>query len=740
MNAGTKAVPFQAVESVLATDELARRNSRPPQHEAECGALRRIARTLADSPDAILQGLVDGVMDLCHAHSAGISILEDNDETPVFRWHAIAGRFSPNLLGTAPREFSPCGLVIDRDELVLFREPSRYYPYLSDMSPHIEEALLVPFHVGGRPIGTLWVLSHDASRRFDAEDARLLTSVANVAAASYQVVKAMRALAADSAARAEMHRELEQRNVELSLEIAERKRVADALRRSEQRLRLAMESTSLGTFEWQIQTDRVELSENIRRQFGLELAGHLTLSETLEHVHAEDRPTVTAAIQTALDPEGARVYYAEFRTTLPDGRIRWFDVRGVVIFDGQSKTPQCMVGISVDITHRKEKEIGLQNSAEALTRANRMKDEFMATLAHELRNPLTPIRNGLEILSLTGLANPTQRRACDVMGRQLRHLVRLVDDLLDISRITQGRLNLRRETVTLRRVIDSAVETILPQIEAAQHSLKIDVPEQTIYLDVDPVRIAQAVGNLLANSARYTPSGGAIELRARPEDGGVQISVHDTGIGIAPHMLSKVFEMFTQEVRAERQSEAGLGIGLSLTKALVAMHGGRVWAESEGVGKGSTFTIWIPTTRAGASDPSYPIGTAPAQVCKRRVLVVDDNLDAADSTASLLGLMGHEVHEARDGLQAVEAARVFEPDLILMDIGMPGVDGHEAARRIRALPLAKRPLIVAMTGWGQESERRRSREAGIDAHVVKPVEASTLARLLCDMLTEDTLA
>jgi PAS domain S-box-containing protein len=714
---------------VLATGELEKRRNRPARHEAENRALVHLTRTLADNPDHALQALVDATLELCEAGSAGISLLEDTDSGPQFRWRALAGAAAGRTPEMKPCDRSPCGLVVEQDRLALFDRPARFYAYLDELSPHIEEALLAPIHVGMKTIGTLWVLTHHTEKRFDAEDARLLTNLANVAGAACRLISALRIYEADRHLRDRIFDEIQTRNVELSIEVEERKRIADALKRSEERLRLAMEALDLGTFEWNIPADRAECSPNVKRLFGNVSDEPSTLQEILARIHPEDRDAAEAGIRAAIESRGERIFAGEFRTALTPPT--WVNVRGAVLLDEHGE-PQCMVGIVLDITQRKLQESELRRTAAELGTENRLKDEFMATLAHELRNPLTPIRNGLEILALTGLTHPTQRRACDVMSRQLRHLVRLVDDLLDISRVTQGKLTLKRETVSLQRLIESAVETIMPQIEAAQHELTLDVPSEPLLLEVDPVRIAQAVGNVLANSARYTPAGGRIELSARPALGGVEIRVRDNGIGIAPDLLPRIFDMFAQGRRDDRHTETGLGIGLALTRALVTMHGGTVRAESEGTGKGSTFVLWLPVApsgaRAGVADKLPAIATK-----RRRVLVVDDDVDSADSMAALLGLMGHEVHEARDGLQAVHAARVFEPDLIFMDIGMPGLDGHEAARRIRNLPLPKRPMIVALTWWGQEFHQVRSREAGIDAHLVKPVDAGTIARLLSEL-------
>jgi len=371
-------------------------------------------------------------------------------------------------------------------------------------------------------------------------------------------------------------------------------RAAEALARSEERLRLAMEATALGTFEWDIQTDRVQCSPHVKRQFGFFSTDALTLESVLSRIHPEDRESVRATIQSAMIATGSHTYAGEFRTFLPDGTSHWIDARGAVMFSELGTRPQSMTGIVLDITERKRQEQRLSRSAADLGTANRMKDEFMAMLAHKLRYPLTPIRNGLEILALTGLSDPAQRRACDVMLLHLQRLVHLVDELLDASLINRGTLGLHKELVALRPTLERAAELVGPQIAAARHELTIDVPQETLVLEIDPVRIAQAIGNLLENSARYTPEGGHIILRARADGNGIAIEVVDNGPGIDPEALPHLFDMFGEKKPQAPGGDKGLGLGLALTKALVGMHGGNISLVPASKGSGSVFRVWLP--------------------------------------------------------------------------------------------------------------------------------------------------
>jgi PAS domain S-box-containing protein len=362
------------------------------------------------------------------------------------------------------------------------------------------------------------------------------------------------------------------------------------------------------------------------------------------------------------------------------------------------------------------------------------KDEFLATLAHELRNPLAPIRNALEIMRVTGVdAATVQQAARTMIERQLGQMVRLIDDLLDVSRITRGRLTLRKERVDLASVVKSAVDTSRPLIDASGHELVIDLPEQSVPLDADPVRLAQVFSNLLNNAARYMDRGGRIWLTAEIQGIEAVVTVRDSGIGIPPEALPTVFDMFTQVDESLSQSQGGLGIGLTLVKRLVELHGGRVEAYSEGRGKGATFTARLPIAEiATAPAPALSPARSREHTITRRVLVADDNRDAAESMGMLLRLMGNEVRTVHDGLQAVNEAEMFQPDVILLDIGMPRLNGYDAARRIRKQRWSQGTVLVALTGWGQEEDKRRASEAGFDKHFTKPVNPADLERLITD--------
>jgi signal transduction histidine kinase/ActR/RegA family two-component response regulator len=357
------------------------------------------------------------------------------------------------------------------------------------------------------------------------------------------------------------------------------------------------------------------------------------------------------------------------------------------------------------------------------------KDQFLAVLAHELRNPLAPIASALDILKQPGIDAATAVKARDVADRQLKHMTRLVDDLLDVSRIMRGKIELRKEKVELAAIVARAVETARPLVEGSRHQLEVSLPDEPLWLEADLVRLAQAVGNLLCNAAKYTEPGGTISLTAMCDAGEVALRVRDNGIGIAPEVMPRLFQMFMQVAPGATRSQGGLGIGLTLVKSLIEMHGGTVEARSEGLGKGSEFLIRLPTVE-GPLLPEEPLTTADVGAALgRKILVVDDNADAAESLAVLLRLRGHEVQVALGGTEALEMADANMPELVFLDIGMPDIDGYEVARRLRSR-FNSGMTLVALTGWGTEQDRRRSRDAGFDHHLTKPVELAAVEAVM----------
>jgi PAS domain S-box-containing protein len=403
---------------------------------------------------------------------------------------------------------------------------------------------------------------------------------------------------------------------------------------------------------------------------------------------------------------GDRLIVVDFmlQPVMEDGRLRF------------------VIPSGVDVTERRRAE-------ERLREADRRKDEFLATLSHELRNPLSPIRNAARLLGSPQLTPEALAWGRQVIERQVRHMGRLLDDLLDVSRITEGKLELKYERVALNTVVDAAVEAAQPLLDAKRHALRVRLPQQVVEVECDPVRLAQVFGNLLTNAGKYTAPGGQIDFSMWVEGGCVVASVRDDGIGIPGPQLRSVFEMFSQVKGSLQHSEGGLGVGLALARGLVDLHGGSIEARSDGPGRGSEFVVRLPFASLG--QPAEPAREPPAPAASgRRIMVADDNDDAAQSLAMLLRSAGHEVVVANDGAEAVDLAARARPDLAILDIGMPRLDGYEVAAKLRQMPWGRDIGLVALTGWGQEHDKRRAAEAGFDVHVTKPLDPDALERLV----------
>lgn len=374
----------------------------------------------------------------------------------------------------------------------------------------------------------------------------------------------------------------------------------------------------------------------------------------------------------------------------------------------------------------------VESSAQLEARSAQRRSEFLAVLAHELRNPMAPIRTGLEIMRLRADSPETIERVREMLERQTRQMTHLIDDLLDVARVTSGKIDIRKQLVDLNRVVSGAVETSSPMIQGARHLLDVELWNEPLLLDIDPTRIAQVVDNLLGNAAKYTPPGGQLRLKVSKEAGSAVVSVSDSGMGIAPEHRDTIFEMFNQVGREGGMVQGGLGIGLALVRQLVMLHGGSIAASSPGPGQGSTFTVRLPLgvrRGAGEQEPTLPDRRATSRRTFR-IMVVDDNTDAAESLSLLLQMNAHDIRTANNGRDALALAAEFRPDVAFLDIGMPGMTGFELATRLRAMPELARLTIVAVTGWGSEEDQACSREAGIDHHYTKPIAAETVSRLL----------
>jgi len=488
----------------------------------------------------------------------------------------------------------------------------------------------------------------------------------------------------------------------------------------DQRLRLALEAASLGTWEHVPSTHSTYWDARSKAIFGLLPEEDLDFERYQAAIHPDDAANVFAGIAKAIDPEGSGECTLRYRIRHAQGAELWVEAHGRCTFVGG--VPQRINGTLLDITEQKRAE-------DAMREATRRKDEFLAVLGHELRNPLAPILTALEVMRLSASGQFTLER--DVIERQVRHMMRLVDDLLDLARIARGSIALRREPTELRSAVDRGVEMSSPLFEERRHRLQLDVPPG-IWVEVDRVRFAQVVSNLLTNAAKFTPPGGAVRVSARVESGEVLLEVEDTGIGIEAGDLASLFKPFVQLARRDDPAYGGLGLGLSLVRDLMQLHGGTVAATSEGTGRGSRFTIRLPAIASGAAPtPGGALARAGA-TRQRRVLLVDDNQDSAEMLGMLVEGLGHVAHVAFDGPGALAVAAEFAPDIAVLDIGLPVMDGYELAARLRERLAARCPRLVALSGYGQETDKARSREAGFFLHLTKPIDAKELEAVLSD--------
>jgi PAS domain S-box-containing protein len=507
--------------------------------------------------------------------------------------------------------------------------------------------------------------------------------------------------------------------LKITRDLTERRAAEESLRQSEERLRLIIENVQDYAIFMLDPEGRVASwnvgAERIKGYTPAEIIGlHFSVFYPSEDV-AEGRPEeylAQALRDGRVELEGWRVR--------KDRSLFWANVTITALYDKEGKH-RGFAKITRDMT--------AQRKIEELELANRQKNEFLAMLAHELRNPLAPIRSGLELLSMEGVDDATVDETTAMMQRQVTHLVQLVDDLLDVSRIVTGKISLRKEPVEISQVIRAAAEEVQPVLDARGHELMVSMPQKTIVVDADVVRLTQVLTNLLTNAAKYTPTPSQIWLTVERDDGHVVIHVRDPGVGISAELLPDVFNLFVQADTSLARSEGGLGIGLTLTKRLMELHGGTIRAASEGADRGSEFTVSLPISKHAATS-RHEHGGHEAARTKRRVLVVDDNVDAAITVASLLKAWGHDVHIVYNGPAAIDAARTYRPEIVLLDIGLPGMSGYEVARTLRSDPMHQGVLITALTGYGQAEDRARSHAAGFDYHLTKPPDMSMLEKLV----------
>jgi signal transduction histidine kinase/ActR/RegA family two-component response regulator len=723
------------LEEVIAITELDDRPARAPDFESESRALVGLMKALREADANVLQKLAETALSLCRAHSAGVSLEEEQQGRRVFRWHGAAGRWAPFIGRAVPRDASPCGVVVDRNVPLLMRHPGRHFTFPYADVPPITEALLVPFTADGVAVGTIWLGSHDQSRRFDREDLRVLASLGECASLAY------RALARNAAMQVALVKERADfallraisaaliRENDIDALYEQILDAATSIMGSERASLQILGEGKLCLLGWRgFDAASVRYWQEVRADSASACGRALSRKE---RVVIEDTELCEVLAGTKDLAEFRRAGIRSVQSTPLISRTG--ELVGILSTHwraphspaaGELRLLDVLARMAADLIERARTE-------QAMREVDRRKDEFLAILSHELRNPLAPITTGLELLRRPD--NPPELIASIhlMMSRQISHLTRLVNDLLDLSRITRGTIELQRATIELSGVIGAAVDLARPLIDQRGHDLVVEQPVRSPCVNGDLERLTQVVSNVLGNAARYTDPGGRIHLVVRNEDGYALIIVRDSGLGIPAGQLEQVFGMFAQvpEHRA-RGGGGGLGVGLALARRLIELHGGTIVARSAGLGHGSEFVIRLRLADAAElSDEVMRHGVNDAHAAGRRILIVEDNVDAADSLRTALESLGHTVRTAQDASEGLAAVDEFSPQAVLLDIGLPGIDGYEAARRVRS-SLGRGVQLIAVTGWGQERDRERARQAGFDAHLTKPISIGALASVL----------
>ncbi len=650
----------------------------------------------AGSLDAVYEAALQGVQVQLGAERASLLLFDAAGIARFVAWAGLSDEYRKAVDGHSP--WSPDELDA-RPVLVgdVSREPS-LAPFAAVLAREQIRALaFVPLQFGARLHGK-FMLYYREPHAFSVEEIETAEQIADYVVMSIEHHRLAVALKEQLATERDLRRHAEE---------------------SESRLHVALVAGQMGTWEWDIVKSRAIWSKELERMHGLEPGTFDGSVDTLlKLVHPLDAERVSELLRNCTPSRDAD-HELEFRMVRTDGAVRWLASRGRLIVD-ESGAPSRIVGVCTDITE-------LKRMAETAKEADRRKDEFLATLAHELRNPLAAVRAGVAVIRKAHADGAAVVEHCSIVERQLRQLTRMVDDLLDVADITRRGLPLEKSRVEIGTIVRMALEQARPLIEEAGHTLSVRLPAEQILLDADPARLVQVLTNLLNNAVKYSPAGGQIEISVRREGGELGIFVKDSGIGIPAEKLESVFEMFGQLDRSLESGYKGLGIGLALARTLVGKHDGRIKAHSDGPGRGSEFSVWLPLAQQPESMRTLVQPTVhPIVSAGCRVLMVDDNEDVATAMSRLMRILGHDVRVALNGAQALELVDSFRPDVVLLDIAMPKMNGYEVARLLRSHPLGRAMVLVAVTGWGREHDQRRSAEAGFDRHMTKPVDPLAL--------------
>jgi PAS domain S-box-containing protein len=724
---GDSLVPL---ESVLCTEELNRRPSRPPDYEKESRALTALAQALADSPRNILQQLAETILEVFRSDSAGISLLTTDDGGKRFHWPAIAGVWKRHIGGGTPRDFGPCGDVLDRNAPLLFRHFERRYTYFLPVTPPVEECLLVPFYVGGKAVGTIWAIAHNDRRKFDAEDMRQLVSLGNFASAAYQAMAFLEAL--------------EQRE------------------ESNSRLAAIVDSSDDAIASKDLNGVITSWNTGAERLFGYtaqEVVGQpATLLMPPERF--DEEKDILERIRRAEVIDHYETVRRRKDGTLFDASVTVSPIRnnqGQVIgasniardISERKHAEEVRAGLAAEMREANEHLIvgtlRAQTMTEVADEANHLKDEFIATVSHELRTPLNAIVGWARILGVKVSPPDLAGKGIAAIERNAWALAHIIDDLMDVSRIATGTLRMSAQPVDLVAVAQTALETVRPLAVTKNVQLAFS-PDLLAIQSVsgDPGRLEQVIWNLVANAIKFTPEGGRVEVLITPSRDHMEIRVVDTGKGIDPVFLPHVFARFRQGDDATTGRRTGLGLGLSIVRQLVELHRGTVHAASEGVGRGATFTVRLPISAVDQATPLRERRTAPPTVAPTsrlprldglRILVVDDSADGRDLTSLVLTQAGGSVKAVASAREALVMFELERPDALVTEIALRGEDGYELLRQIRQYEADHGGLLpaVALTSYARGEDRARVLAAGFQVHLPKPVDPVDLTAAIATM-------
>ena len=757
------------LESVLCTEELNRRPQRPPDYETENRALAALVQALSDSPRKILQTLAEKILEVFRADSAGISLLTEDEKS--FYWPAIAGMWQPHIGGGTPRDFGPCGDVLDHNAPLLFRHFERRYTYFLPITPLVEECLLVPFYVHGNAVGTIWAIAHDDRRKFDAEDMRQLVSMGSFASSAYQAV----ALLNSSEHRDEV---LRQERAELALRVVELKRANEEIEDARRSALNLMEDAIQAREAMETLNAELRGSERRFRQ----------LADTMPQIVWAARPDGYIdyynqrwyeytgftesygheSLEPILHPDDLQrcveTYFACIREGKPyeieyrfkdrfGGGYRWFMGRALPIKNERGEIVRWF-GTCTDIDDvkraQREREELLASERAALAQAetaNRVKDDFLATISHELRTPLNAMMGWADMLRRGALDEQSAVHAAETIARNARVQNQLISDLLDVSRIISGKLRLERRAIELVPVIEAAIETVRPAADKRDVELRLQLDHMIGLVSGDAGRLQQVVWNLLSNAIKYSSRGGAVDVRLERQGTNAAVIVRDTGEGILPELLPYIFDRFRQAESPTTRRHGGLGLGLAIVHHLVEAHAGTVHADSGGVGRGVTFTVTLPLIAvrreelggqpADASEAGRPQTPTVKRMEGVRVLIVDDDPDNRELLSVSLTFAGAQVRVGAGVREALDILDQWIPDVVVSDIGMPEEDGYTLIKEVRARNAERGGLIpaLALTGYARDTDATRAREAGFQMHLTKPVESATLIAAVASLVS-----